>query len=214
MPDADAREAVRKAIYDNLRDLGPAEMDSICNSEGKTCRQALRQRKVQNFAEPDRYPCGKLFYAELRKVFRSSDHPLSQIAEVAAGYDESVNPCLLKSMQEFQKFGKRAGMLGYLSLATELTRSEVFGLWTFCWQMRPESPAQGNINQCYQCLEAFARLQLHSDDRYQIHFPLIYDWCDRVLCQTLKSLKGAKNTGRIRCESQEGLGISDVHREA
>ena len=98
MPPEELKEAIRKAIYDNLRDFGPGEMDGTASAEGKTCRQMLSERKQQNWIDSEKYPCGKLFYIELRKMFRSSAHPLSLIDAEASNHDTDVSPCLLKSM--------------------------------------------------------------------------------------------------------------------
>ena len=145
MPEADLKEAMRKAIYDNLKDLSDAEMDGILNDRNMTCRASLKERKQQNFADPVNYPCGKVFYKELRQIFRSSEHPLAVLARAAEGEDHEVSPVLIKSMQEFQKTGKRAGMLGYLKLCSKLNPSEMFGVFNFAWHIRPESQAHGQL---------------------------------------------------------------------
>ena len=195
MPDAEMKEAIRKAINDNLKGMTVTELDGSLDADGRTCRQALKYRKQLHFQDADKYPCGKLFYNELRKTFRSHDHPLSLINDQAAKVDTTVNPSLLKAMFEFQKYGRRQSMVGYLSLCINLTLSEAFGVWSFCWQLRPESPAQGNIQQCYTLLELFVRLRMHLDEPWLVHFkPLIGDWCDRVLVQTLKTCKGQGNS--------------------
>ena len=116
MPAEGLKEAIRKAIYDNLRDFGAAELGSTVNSEGNTCRQVLSGRNKLSYVDPDKYPCGKLFYVELRKVFRSSERPLSLIDAAAVQHVAAVSPCLIRGMLEFQKFGRKQGILGYLSL--------------------------------------------------------------------------------------------------
>ena len=58
--------------------------------------------------------------------------------------------------------------------------------------LEPESQAAGNIQQCQQLLDLFARLKCHSDNMVKMYWYLISEWVDRVLMQIMKAGKLAK----------------------
>ena len=118
-----------------------------------------------------------------------------------------MNDTLLQAMCLYQKTGQRQNALGYLSLAENLTESEVLGVFSFALDYKPATASADSIKQCYSLCEAFVRMQIK--DTFPQHWPLIVKWVDDVLVQVLQAAKAGRTKPSVFCTTHK-LVLSSV----
>jgi hypothetical protein len=122
---------------------------------------------------------------------------------VALKVNTTVNDCLLQAMVLYQKTGQRQNALGYLSLAENLTESEVLGVYSFALDYKPSTASAESIKQCYSLCEAFTRLELKQN--FPQHWPLIVKWVDEVLVQVLQAAKSGRTKPSVFCATHSSV---------
>ena len=74
---------------------------------------------------PKKYPCGKMFWKDIKTTFRAMESPQKSLA----GRKEDVmQPFLLDAMAVYKNTGKRAKLFAFMRVGTILNQAEAVGI--------------------------------------------------------------------------------------
>ena len=168
---------VRKAITDNLRCMSPSELDGIL-VDGLTCRQRLRQDKVQAISDAGSIQFGKHYYNKLRSMYVDKQSVQGKLQPDPA---LEVQPGLLHAAAVAMRHPPcRSHMVQLLERALSLNQAEVCGIFRWTLTLHPAGSAD-QLEACKSVVACAARLKLQASLPKET--ALMRDKFDEILLQ-------------------------------
>ena len=180
-------EAVRKAIHDNMKGWTDMEINGNRDSEGKTAKDRLRERKELANKFPGEFTCGRKFYTELRAKFKTVSCPEKQLK--ATGPEILIQEPLYKAMVAYKAHGNRGPMCNFLAVAGKLNQAEIVGILQFALEVKASSSYE-NLRVAKLLLQFFADKDIKT--HYPVEFEHAKKWVDGVLCHLYTKSKQSK----------------------
>ena len=192
---------VHKINYDTLK-FTPHELEDNRDAEGRSARERILERLEKHEEDSTAYPLGKLWYDEIRTVFRSAESPHKQLQAIGQEATGTLSEDLVDAMKVYKSSGNRDALLNYAALAEAITRPEAVGLAMFALEINPHS-GKDQLKAACALLLSLSRLGVK--DKFEDIWKVLGGWLDTVTLKIHKSKKGKQAWPKEFCASNREI---------